>query len=380
MPNKAKIHFYTNALAPYTIGLFNELQKALNNQTIVFFFDIAAEADRLWRIPYGKIQFNYHILSSSNFKIGSNTLYFPWRIISWCYRDRPKVIITSEFGLRTMLCVFMGKVIGAKVLVFSEDISIGRHRLSFARKIVRLVLARFVSGGIVVGSQSLRYLASLGVNKGNIVVVPYVADDLFAKKINLYDKKKLRKYLGIGKDVFVFLYVGQIIHRKGLDLLVKAICKAESLVPGKKILCLVVGGQISQSDPLKKSIDAHGKLFKIIGFQYPASLIKYYALADCFVLPTRYDTWGLVVNEAITCGLPVVVSKYAGSSDDLVKDGESGYVVDPWDIGYFANILARCVNNKKILKYFVQKSRGKLSGDSHALGAKKISALCHRVV
>src|SRR6202035_4630421 len=67
------------------------------------------------------------------------------------------------------------------------------------------------------------------------------------------------------------------------------------------------------------------------GFAQREDLAGLYALAECLVLPTHSDTWGLVVNEAMACGLPIIVSSGAGCSADLVDDGWNGYVVPPRD-------------------------------------------------
>ena len=67
------------------------------------------------------------------------------------------------------------------------------------------------------------------------------------------------------------------------------------------------------------------------GFAQREDLAGLYALAEALVLPTHSDTWGLVVNEAMACGLPIIVSSVAGCSADLVEDGWNGYVVPPRD-------------------------------------------------
>ena len=75
-------------------------------------------------------------------------------------------------------------------------------------------------------------------------------------------------------------------------------------------------------------------------------LLPYYLASDVFILPTREDVWGLVVNEAMSCGLPVICSKFAGCCSDLVVDGITGYRVDPFDTERFYELIIRISKNK----------------------------------
>ncbi len=79
-----------------------------------------------------------------------------------------------------------------------------------------------------------------------------------------------------------------------------------------------------------------------VGFVTPAELPAYYGLADVFVFPSLVDVWGLVVNEALACGLPVLASRYAGATQELVEPYDGiGEVIDPKDTAAFAKVLER---------------------------------------
>ncbi len=354
-----KILFFTNYFAPYRVGLFNELSR-LSNQQVEFLFDNEIDPDRTWKINRKTIKFNYHIMNSK------------LDIIKKCLAIKPKFIISCEFGLRTILCIISGRIIKAKVIVFSELMPSSENSCSLLRKFVRKIIASMIDGGIAVGKESRQYLINIGVAKNKIVIAPDAVDnEFFIKESAKYKKEYLRNMFNIPAAYFVFIYVGSTSFRKGTDLLFRA-CKAVSRQTSKKILCLIVGdGIIKKSENnLLKYYDK--KIIKIINFQQPRSLIRYLVLSDCLIFPTRNDVWGMVVNEAIACGLPVMASKYAGSTTELIDNGRDGYIFDPLNNSSFESTMLKCVNNRSVLKKFSNRAKSKLKLNNHTVAAGKI--------
>ena len=119
----------------------------------------------------------------------------------------------------------------------------------------------------------------------------------------------------------MILAIGQMIHRKGFDVLLKA---AKDLAP--EIGIYFVGGEAkAEYLQLKEELGLTNVHF--LGFQKKERLAKFYKAADLFVLPTREDIWGLVINEAMACGLPVITTDKCVAGLELVKDGKNGYIV-----------------------------------------------------
>ena len=87
---------------------------------------------------------------------------------------------------------------------------------------------------------------------------------------------------------------------------------------------------------------------KIIDFQPPETLAAYYVLSRVFVLPSQWEPWGLVVNEAMACAAPVVVSEGAGSSRDLIEEGKTGFTYPPEDTARLAEILDRLMEDDEL--------------------------------
>jgi glycosyltransferase involved in cell wall biosynthesis len=173
------------------------------------------------------------------------------------------------------------------------------------------------------------------------------------------------------KDKFCLLYSGHFTHAKGLDLLIEAVtylpedCKS-------RLTILLAGGT---SADLKKIADYDTAIFHPVGFVPNEQIISLYKLADCFVLPTRSDTWALVVNEAVVAGCPVMVSKFAGSAGELIEDGSSGIVFDPLDTKNFARKLIFCINNKDRLLTYAQQAKKKLAEYNNDVSAERFVEL-----
>jgi glycosyltransferase involved in cell wall biosynthesis len=138
----------------------------------------------------------------------------------------------------------------------------------------------------------------------------------------------------------VVLYVGQLEPYKGVDLLLDACSLLQTEAP----FTILLVGEGSQEDLLRQKAAERG-LSNVVfaGFVQPAELPKMYAIADVFCLMSRYEPFGVVVAEAVAAGLPVVCSRHAGASGDLVRDGENGFVVSPEDSQQVADCISMII-------------------------------------
>lgn len=134
----------------------------------------------------------------------------------------------------------------------------------------------------------------------------------------------------------VFLFCGQMIARKGIDLLLLAFEKTLQTQPTARLL--LVGREAELPSLLGDLPLAVRKRINYAGFQSPEALPAWFAQADVFVLPSRHDGWGVVINQAIGAGLPCIVSNAAGASE-LITDGTHGQVVPAGDINALAQAM-----------------------------------------
>ena len=179
------------------------------------------------------------------------------------------------------------------------------------------------------GTRQKENFTYYGMKEEKCFIMPMsVSLDRIDKALLTFDSKEdIKQELGIsGKKTFLF--VGRVSPEKNVGLLIDAFAEIKK----EKDVALVIVGDGSELQGLKERVQSNGIEDVIFtGYTVFPALIKYYKCADCFVLPSSFEPWGLVVNEAMTCNLPVIVSKAVGCGDDLVKEGENGFVFDTDD-------------------------------------------------
>ena len=120
----------------------------------------------------------------------------------------------------------------------------------------------------------------------------------------------------------VFLFCGQMIARKGLDILLRAFARLVERNPAVRLR--LVGREAELPEALKQVTPAARERIVYEGFQPPEELPRFFAQADVFVLPSRYDGWGVVVNQALAAGLPLLCSEAVGAAQDLIEEEVNG--------------------------------------------------------
>jgi glycosyltransferase involved in cell wall biosynthesis len=191
--------------------------------------------------------------------------------------------------------------------------------------------------------EGVEYLVrALGVPPEKIFRTPYSVDvQEYGKKVEAHRPRswELRRQLGL--EGVVFLYVGSMIPRKGIRELAAGIGE---LASSYREMCsfLFVGGKLPQE--AAAFLDYAGARFACVPFVQPGELPRYYAAADAFVFPSLEDEWGIVLNEAAASGLPLVASRFAAATAELVEQGINGLVIDPRDSSEIASALTEIMD------------------------------------
>lgn len=144
--------------------------------------------------------------------------------------------------------------------------------------------------------------------------------------------------------------VGQFIHRKGFDVLLKAWAKC----PAENDLYIIGAEPTEGYLTLKRELALKNAHF--VGFKGKEELKEYYRAADLFVLPTREDIWGLVVNEAMANGLPVITTDRCVAGLELVKNGVNGYIVPVDDIEALAQKMCAVLGDDELRSTMAENS------------------------
>jgi glycosyltransferase involved in cell wall biosynthesis len=150
---------------------------------------------------------------------------------------------------------------------------------------------------------------------------------------------ELRKLLHLPKKFF--LYVGALSPEKNLRRTLQAY-RVYSEKIDREAWDFVIAGAGAEESRLRQTLDARTlESVKFLGFHPWEELGTIYGLASCFILPSLSETWGLVVNEAMAAGLPVLVSERCGCVPELVEEGRNGYTFDPYDVAQLADLMGR---------------------------------------
>lgn len=166
--------------------------------------------------------------------------------------------------------------------------------------------------------------------------------------------KTMRERMGLGKDRFVLLFVGHRFRNKGARYAVETVAR----LPERAVLVIV-------GDDRPESIrDPRGELSPLVrsgrvlfaGFE--RDIRRYYAAADALIFPSYYESFGLVVLEAMAVGLPVVTARTVGMGCDIIRDGENGFVVDrPWDVEGMAERVRLLMEDPKLAQRIGARAR-----------------------
>lgn len=185
---------------------------------------------------------------------------------------------------------------------------------------------------------------------------------------------RLRAEYGASEDDTVLLFVGKLIGIKRPLLMLKALSKLDKRHRPK----LWIAGSGPLSEAVDTFVNANKLPVRRLGFVNQTALPAIYAAADCLILPSKAETWGLVVNEAQACGLPAIVSSEAGCADELITEGVTGWTMGSADTQELAQLIAHAVQYAKTLPRGPINNRARRS--SYQEGTTRLMDVLDRVV
>jgi glycosyltransferase involved in cell wall biosynthesis len=221
---------------------------------------------------------------------------------------------------------------------------------AFKAPVFRTFVPRF-DAYLVVGRLTREYLLHYGADPARCFAAPHSVDNRFfaeASERLREQRRTLREHMGLSPAATVFLFVGRLIQGKDVDVFIDAI--------GDAAKTDAVAGLIVGDGPLRVEAEARarrkGAPVRFAGFLNQRAMAGAYAASDVLVVPSRSETWGLVVNEAMACGLPAVVSDGVGCAPDLVIPGSTGERFGIGDVetlsGHMTHLAADAVYRERL--------------------------------
>ena len=261
-----------------------------------------------------------------------------WHVLNWIRPDA--LAIPGYRHVVSITALLWSKAHGKISVMMSESSHTDKARSTFHEWGKRQIVRRF-DAALVGGRRQKEYAAFLGIPEERIFVGYDVVDNAhFARGAAQAREQEefLRRQHGLPKNYF--LAVSRFIAKKNLSFLMDAYARYRRQV-GRSSWDLVLCGSGPLAAVLQEQArDVPGVHFP--GFKQADELPLYYGLASAFILPSsHFEQWGLVVNEAMACGLPVLVSRTCGCAPDLVQEGVNGFTFDPQDVDALARLLLR---------------------------------------
>lgn len=355
MKKKKYVALLTNIIAPYRVPAFNKIAELAPFQFDVYFMT-ENESHRKWRIYKEKIRFNYKILKGIHFNFKGINIHLNFGFSYFLLKKNYDLLILGNWNQPVFYeGFFLIKLMKKRAALFGETtLRDKRSNFIFFEKIKRF-LVRHSDGFIPAGNAAAEYLKYLGAHSDKIFIARFCTDhDFFYNeylKLKPYREKIKREK---GYPAFTILFVGRFVWYKGIMVLLKAYKRLQEKNKDIGLVLLGDGSERKKYEEYCKNNNLKNVFSE--GFKQMEELPEYYISADVLILPSLSDPWGLVVNEAMAFGLPVISTDVAGVTYDLVKNGINGFVVKAGDSNELYNVLKKLCKNAELRKRMGKKS------------------------
>lgn len=342
-----RVVYLTNLPSPYRVEFFNEIARGGVELTVLYERRNASDRDEKWHSDE-KDEYKTIFLKSKAIK-GENS--FSTDVIKYIKGLEYDLFIVHGYSTITAMIAIEYMRLKRIPFIISADGGL----ITKDKKIKEKIKRHFIGSAFAwlsTGKTTTGYFIHYGARKNRILEYPFssLKNNDIEKPADSHEKKELRKRLGI-TDKKMVLFVGQYIYRKGIDVLLDTARRLQNIETG----LYLVGGQ--PDEDIKKTVKDY-KLDNVhfVPFKVKKELRDYYRAADVFTLPTREDIWGLVINEAMGYGLPVVSTKQCVAALTMVSEGESGFIVDSDDSDQLFEKMACLLKDEDLCRSFANKS------------------------
>lgn len=344
-----KVLFITNIPAPYRVDFYNELGKECE-LTVIF------EAKRA-----PGITFNWRENAISNFKAiflkegEIQEKKIDWSIFKYIKRLEYDAVFITNYAYFTEMVALLSIKLRNIPYYYEVDGAMPKYSEGKAKKALK---SFFLKGAIAYISPSQitdEYIRFYAGENSTIHRYPFSSlgnKDIMSSPLSQQEKITIRETLGI-KEPQIILAVGQFIHRKGFDILMQAACTMD-----KNIGIYIVGGKPTEE---YLQIQKENNLTQIHfeGFKTKEELAMYFKATDIFVHPTREDIWGLVINESMAYGLPVVTTNKCVAGMELITHKEC--LIDTDNSEQLKHIMEKLLNDSELRVKMAQQNLHKIA-------------------
>jgi 1,2-diacylglycerol 3-alpha-glucosyltransferase len=334
-----KISCLEPVLAPYSIPRFTALQSLRRDDIVQVMALGATERIHEWQIQKASLGFDYAEAFPGETVNRIDSKALATRVTGWLDDTDPQAVVITGYYYSAMRAAARWAQRHGRASIFMGDSQWGdRRRIAVREWAKGWWVRRHYDAAFAAGKRTVEYLMRMDFPCERIWTGYDVVDNqAFADgaEASRSQADSLRDRLGLPDRYFLF--VGRFAPEKNVLRMLEAYAKYQRAAGRRAWGLVLVGG-----GPLETELRARAQELRDVvftGFQQVDAVRAYYGLASCLVLPSISETWGLVVNEAMAAGLPVLVSQRCGCVPELVKPEVNGYVCDPLDTEDLARLL-----------------------------------------
>lgn len=331
-----KIFILTTVMAPYRIDVFNELGKECD---LVVCFEQKKDNERNDSWYKDNIK-NFKLIKAKGWEKSINHVKF--YTIQYLKQEKPDLVIFYEYSTKTAM-LLMQYCITKKIKYLINCDGAFVDTKSNIKKYIKSHYIKNAVGCLANGKSAKKYFMYYGAKEKNIFFHKFSTlhkSDILEKPLKKDEKMRLREELKLCQTKRIFICVGNYIERKGYDLIIKAANELKE----ENIEFINIGWG-NKKEEYQKLIEEYGlKNISLEDFKDKENLKKYYDSADVCLFPTREDIWGLVVNEAMARGLPVITTDRCNAGLELIENKKNGEIVKTDSYEELTNAIKKYLN------------------------------------
>jgi glycosyltransferase involved in cell wall biosynthesis len=328
------------------------------------YLDFGFRREIKWDVPLLE-GYEYEFLPAIG-RIEQTSFFRPWNIGLARRLDRQHFDALWVDGYMRMFswrAIVSAKRRGLRIFIRDEVQEFSRKRgplRKIAKRGLFAILRRLVDCYLAIGSSNHNYYLALGIDPKRIVRMPYAVDnDFFQTKCHQASKcrEQFRSQLGLEANRPVILYAGKLYGRKRPEDLLEAYARfsKDGQCEPYPYLLYVGDGQ-SRSELEGRARSLGWSSIKFLGFKNQTELPAFFDLCDVFVIPSSLEPWGLIVNEVMNAGRPIIGTDRVGAIHDLVRNGVNGYVYPAEDVSELHRALSKVLAEPELRRKMGQAS------------------------
>jgi glycosyltransferase involved in cell wall biosynthesis len=370
----ARVVYWNNTPSPYMVERFNAVARR-DNFSFEAWFSTRITSGRSWVVDESTWEFPYRYLPSLG--RGEHPLAFPAALLG---RDVPDLLVSLYASTAFLFGSRLARMRGAKTAFWAEvtfDSWVKRRRWKEAVKSRVLPRADAI---LTAGRDGRDYVKRYGVAEERIFVVPHVVDfERYsrASAITASERERIRDRFGLRGTTFA--YVGRLWRGKGLSYLIDAFSMVQRATESEVSL-LLVGDGPDESWLRERCREEELANVAFAGFHHSDTLPPLLAAAEVFVFPTLGDPFGMVVPEAMACGLPVISTSAAGEVRDRIVDGVNGFIVPPANSAMLQQQMQRLADDDVLRNRMSAAAKQSVAGQSPELWADAFERAVAQIV